>query len=197
MKKKFALIMCAVMLFGAMFACIPASAEEAATAKTEGGPLAITEICYAPEDDRYEFVEVINVSNNEVDLKNYYIYRAGFSNSGTWHASGICQMFGYSGQSVAKLVRLSLANVEGDTKLAKNEIAVVWFASANADDATKDSKNQTVQDFKNYWAKRGVSMTNANVIKLPVYDAAGTNMYPCNTVPLPLFNASLISFRSA
>jgi len=180
MKKKFALIMCAVMLFGAMFACIPASAEEASTAKTEGGPLAITEICYAPEDDRYEFVEVINVSNNEIDLKNYYVYRAGFSNGGTWHASGICQMFGYANQTVAKLVRLSLADVAGDTKLAKNEIAVIWFASANKDDATKDSRNQTVQDFKNYWTNRGVDMTNANIIKLPVYDAAGTNMYPCN-----------------
>ena len=180
MNKKFALIMCAVMLFGAMFACITASAEEASTAKTEGGPLAITEICYAPEDERYEFVEVINVSNNEVDLKNYYIYRAGFSNGGTWHASGIGPMFGYFSQTCAKLVRVSLANVEGETKLAKNEIAVIWFASANADDATKDSKNQTVAEFKNYWSNRGVNMNNVNVIKLPVYDAAGTNMYPCN-----------------
>ncbi len=176
MKKKFALLMCAIMLFGAMLVCVPASAE----AKTAGGPLAITEICYAPEDERFEFFEVINVSNNEVELKDYYIYRFSGSNGGTYHATMIQQIFGYSEAKNFQLVRVSLADVAGDTNLAKNEIAVIWFASANKDDESKDSRNLSVQDFKNYWAGRGCNMAGANVIKLPVYDASGANPYASN-----------------
>lgn len=168
MKKKFALLMCAVMLFGAMLTCIPASAA----AKTEGGPLAITEVCYAPGDAKYEFIEVINTSDAEVDLKNYYVYRFGFSNASCYHATGIVQMFGFqSSQACGKLVRVSLAEVEGTTTLAKNNIAVIWFASAS-------SKDEKVEDFKEYWSGLGNNMTNVNVIKLPVYDAAGADLYP-------------------
>ena len=46
MKKKLSLLMCAVMLVGMVLTLIPASAA----VKTEGGPLAITEINYAPKD---------------------------------------------------------------------------------------------------------------------------------------------------
>jgi hypothetical protein len=171
MKKKFALLMCAVMLFGAMLTCIPASAA----AKTEGGPLAITEVCYAPENEKYEYVEVINVSDNEVDLKNYYIYRfASASFSPSMPTNAIQQMFGYKAD-LNKLVRLNLATVTGDTVIAKNELAVLWFASAV-------SKDETVDTFKGYWANRDCDMTDVNVIKVPVYDANGTDLYPANHV---------------
>lgn len=177
MKKKFALIMCAVMLFGAMLTCIPASAA----AKTEGGPLAITEVCYAPEDEKYEFIEITNISNSEIDIKDYHIYRFGFSNTapGNWHVNGTWQMFGLNNQTCAHLHTLNLSeqirDTNVDTKLAKNEIAVLWIASSA-------SKDESVAEFKNYWTARGSSMTNVNVIKVAAYDIAGTDLHPAKTV---------------
>lgn len=141
----------------------------------ENGKLAITEICYKPGNEKYEYVEVKNVSENLVDIKNYYVYRFGFSNGGSYKANGIKQLLGYASQSCVNLSRVSLANVEGDTILAKDEVAILWFASAS-------SKNEDISAFKSYWTSKGSDMTNVNVIKVPVYDANGTNQFPANTV---------------
>ncbi|MBE6550140.1 MAG: hypothetical protein E7670_06920 [Ruminococcaceae bacterium] len=139
----------------------------------ENGKLAITEICYKPGNEKYEYVEVKNVSENLVDIKNYYVYRFGFSNGGSYKATGIKQLLGYASQNCAKLVKLSLANVTGDTILAKDEVAILWFASA-------DSKNEEVSAFEAYWTSQGADMTNVNIIKVPVYDENGDNLYPAN-----------------
>jgi hypothetical protein len=127
------------------------------------GKLAITEICYnpEPENEKYEYVEVKNVSENLVDIKNYYVYRFGFSNGGSYKATGVKQLLGYSSQACAKLVKHSLANVTGDTILASDEVALLWFASAT-------SKDEDISAFKSYWTDQGADMTNVTVIKVPV-----------------------------
>ena len=75
MKKTIAILMCVLMLAGATIACF----ANTATAAKAGGPLAITEINYAPADAKFEYIEVVNTGSAAVNLKDYYVYRFAFS----------------------------------------------------------------------------------------------------------------------
>ena len=137
------------------------------------GPLAITEICGAPEDDKYEFIEIINTSEGEVSLADYYIYRFGFSHSGKYELQGLQQLYGgTSGQRCAKLAKVSLSGV--NVKLAKNEIAVIWFCSIT-------SKDESTLNFTAYWENKGNDLTNVKVVKLDVHDGE-KNLYPATDI---------------
>ena len=176
MKKKLSLLMCAVMLVGMVLTLIPASAA----VKTEGGPLAITEMCYAPANEKYEYIEVTNVSDDPVNLKDYYVYRFGFSNTGgQYHASGVTQMFGLktisNGKDIyennAALVKISMEKV--DQVVNKGDTVIIWFASIG-------SKDETVDSFKSYWRSVGATgVKDATVVKFDVHDGTN-NRYPAN-----------------
>ncbi len=108
--------------------------------------LKITEICNAPEDAKYEYIEIKNTSANSINLKDYYIFRLGFSHSGKWEYSGLQQLVGFENNKLAKLTAVSLA--DHDVTLAAGEMAIIWFASP-------DAQAETVAHFKSYWKNNG------------------------------------------
>lgn len=163
MKKKFALIMCAVMLFGAMFAYIPASAQMSATAKIEVGVLAITEVAPNPEDGTgFEYIEVMNTGDTALDLNDYYVYRYMFSHGGRDALTGLGQIMGITELATSCLNTTAFALNCGSKTLYKNDIALVWF-KVNAED--------TVDSFVTYWNGKGGNVTADDVA---VVDISGT-----------------------
>ena len=168
MKKKLAFILSIIMLLGTSLICLPVHAAE----KTAGGPLAITEMCPAPTDAKYEYIEIVNTSDSAVKLSDYYVYRFGFSNSGRWGYAGPKQLLGINAAN-ANLAKVSLAS--SDVSLGKGQVALIWFASAV-------SKDETVDNFKTYWQNQGADMSGVTVVKLPVYNEAGSNMFPSTSM---------------
>ncbi len=144
--------------------------KEAVTPPTETNPatpntahdLAITEICPAPDQGEYEYVEVMNTSNSALNLKDYTMSRWGFSNgSGKWECLGLSYMFDATTQtSSATYATLSLAGC--DVELASKETALIWIVSA-AD------KDKTVADFKLYWQSKGFDLSNVKIARLQAY----------------------------
>ena len=179
MKKTIAILMCVLMLAGATIACF----ADTTTPAKAAGPLAITEINNAPDNEMFEYIEVVNTGSAAVNLKDYYIYRFAFSNGGTYLYSGILQMFGVGGYlgsndgipkraTNAKIVKLSL-ETRADVELGAGKVAVLWLAPSTA-------KDKTVDDFKAYWDSKGANVANANVIKVAVYSSSGIDLYPSN-----------------
>ena len=118
--------------------------------------LTISEMCNSPEDDTYEYIEVVNTSNAAINIKDYYLFRLGFSHGGKYEYSGLQQMFGLkSGQNLAKLTAVSLESY--DVTLNPGEIAVIWFVSA-------PGAALTVADFKNYWRNEGADEVDSTKI---------------------------------
>ena len=123
--------------------------------------LVISEICNAPENDNYEFLEVVNTSDAAINLKDYYVFRFGFSHHGKWASEGLMQILGIEGRSLVQFAALSLENC--DVTLAKNEVAVLWFVS-------KAGADLQVSDFKAYWQNQGVeNLSNVKVVRVENY----------------------------
>ena len=128
--------------------------------------LAITEVCPAPDEGSYEYVEVMNTSDSAINLKDYTMTRWGFSNgSGKWECLGLSYIFDASTQtSSATYAKLSLAGC--DVELASKEVALIWIVSA-------PDKDKTVADFKLYWQSKGHDLSNVKIARLEAYVVNG------------------------
>lgn len=123
--------------------------------------LVISEICNAPANDNYEFLEVVNTSDAAINLKDYYVFRFGFSHHGKWASEGLMQILGIDGRSLVHFTALSLEDC--DVTLEKNEVAVLWFVS-------KAGADLQVSDFKAYWQNQGVgNLSNVKVVRVENY----------------------------
>ncbi len=128
--------------------------------------LTISEICAAPTNGAYEFMEIINTSDKTVNLNQYSLYRFGFANSGKYESNGYNAILGLasgtgSDTSLKCLEKINLSSY--DTSIAPNGMIVLWFVSyAN--------RGLTVNDFKTYWTNQGSDMTNVTVIPVAVHN---------------------------
>lgn len=147
--------------------------------------LKITEICNTPEDAKYEYVEIKNTSANSINLKDYYIFRLGFSHGGNWEYSGLQQMLGKGGNLLAKLTAVSLA--DHDVTLAAGELAIIWFASP-------DAQGETVAHFKSYWKNNGAdeSIDSVKIVRYENY-VVTTDPSTNSTVTTVKYPASYIN----
>ena len=128
--------------------------------------LAISEICQTPANGAYEFMEIINTSDNTVNLNQYSLYRFGFANSGKNESNGYNILLGLvSGVEVSTdikcLERVNLSSY--DVNVAPNSLVVLWFV-------TYANRNLTVEDFKAYWTEQGSDMTNVTVVPVAIHD---------------------------
>lgn len=139
----------------------PGAEQNSATPNTSFD-LAITEICPAPDQGEYEYVEVMNTSDSAINLKDYTMTRWGFSNgSGQWEFTGLMYMFdGTKKSQSATYSHLSLADC--DVELASKEMALIWIVSA-------PDKDKTVADFKLYWQSKGFDLSNVKIARLQAY----------------------------
>ena len=150
-----------------------------ATETDAQGILAISEICAAPEDDVFEFVEIVNDSDEELDLCDYSICRYAFSDTyGRWDKSGLQQIMGLSSNYLADLAIVDLADHIGvaSMKLAPREVAVVWFVNKSVADP------YTVDSFNQYWKISGVKVIRvafeSGLAASGVNSKSGSSFYP-------------------
>ncbi|MBR6535462.1 MAG: RICIN domain-containing protein [Clostridia bacterium] len=139
--------------------------------------LTISEICAAPTNGAYEFMEIINTSDKTVNLNQYSLYRFGFANSGKYESNGYNTILGLasgtgSDTSLKCLEKINLSSY--NTSIAPNGMIVLWFVSY-AD------RNLTVEDFKAYWTSQGSDMTNVTVIPVAVHDGK-SNIYAATKI---------------
>lgn len=145
-------------------AVVPAAAEENTPTQ---GTLVISEICAAPSDDNYEFVEIV-AKDADVTLSDYSICRYGFSHGGEYAASGLCQLMG----EAANLAKLDIVKLPNAT-IKKDEIAILWFVSSGS--------SLTEADFRSTWsldASAKVIKVTHNAPATAVNTSAGSNFLP-------------------
>ena len=128
--------------------------------------IAISEICPTPSNGAYEFMEITNVSNETVNLKEYSLYRFGFSNSGKYESSGYHTVLGLVSGTGSKtdlscLDKINLSSY--DTEIKPDEVVVLWFV-------TYANRNLTVDNFKAYWESLGNNMSNVKVVPVKIHD---------------------------
>ena len=76
MKKVLALLLCALMIIPAALPAFAVDAEPEAT-----GKLVITEVLpkttASSADEKYNYIEILNTSDEDIDLSTYYLFRVG------------------------------------------------------------------------------------------------------------------------
>lgn len=151
--------------------------------KPTGGKLAISEINGANADNTiYQYVEVVNVSNADVDLSEYYIYRWTISNaSGNWDQLGLKYMLGESANPNHDLARVPLSEyiAKGDVVLEAGEVALIWLNTSglpvHADHGGATGTDQNgdgridADDFKAKWNVGDVKIANVSFTETSYY----------------------------
>lgn len=160
MKKTFRpiLILLCLALLGGMIGVLPIVADVESTDEN-GAELAISEINAAMDGTTsYQYIEIVNLSNTNVKLSDYVLFRYSFSNGGSYRWVGTRYMLGtFTG---ANLHRVTLPTAE----LGGGEVALLWLCNDNA-------RNES--NFRNYWsAKNAAISTNIRVVKVDVSDAS-------------------------
>lgn len=144
------------VLLGIILALTPVlsltvSADDAANGQTSTynaeyqnakGKLAITEINAGGKNEtNYQFVEVVNVSSQVIDLANYYIYRSMSSNgSSNWSKLVMDYVLSVKSQNTHTVARIKVTDTS--TTISGGEVAILWF---------RTDSTLTVDDFKTEW----------------------------------------------
>ena len=128
--------------------------------------LAISEICATPSNSAYEFMEILNTSDETVNLNQYSLYRFGFTNSGKYESSGYHSVLGLasgtgSDTSLKSLDKIDLSS--HNVSIAPNSMVVLWFVSYS-------NRSLTVENFKSYWTSQGSNMTNVTVVPVAIHN---------------------------
>lgn len=112
---------------------------------TTRGRLAITEINAADVNDTaYQYIEVVNVSNQDVDLSEYYLYRSSVSDGAdNWNQVSLERMIGVqAGEQWCARVNITDTQVI----LKSGDVAVLWLNNIGGPDKWWGSYNATDHD---------------------------------------------------
>ena len=153
----FSLLLCLSMLCGTVVNF--STFADAESTDANGAELAISEINAAMDGTTsYQYIEIVNLSNTNVKLSDYVLFRYSFSNGGSYRWIGTRYLLGtFTG---ANLHRVTLPTAE----LGGGEVALLWLCNDNA-------RNES--NFRNYWsAKNAEISTNTQVVKIDVSDAS-------------------------
>jgi len=150
MKKVLALVLCALMIVTAALPVLAVDGEPATQATEGPGPLAITEVLPKSPTEGYGYIEILNTSDSDIDLSNYYLFRIGFSNSnGNYYRTGMQQMLGLSGN----LVHSGITAIKLNGTVKAHDVVVVML-----------NDKFTKAQFITHWNDQGADLNTDNVI---------------------------------
>ncbi len=154
--------------------------------------LAITEICATPANGAYEFLELMNTSTVSVKLSDYSLYRFSAANDSLSEELSYRKILGleprkvsgaYQDTSLSCLTRINLSDYSVD--IAPGGLVVLWFVSY-------ENQALTTDQFKEYW-----SASDATVVRIPIYDSTGTDIYAADQIQAEAGNGFLPDSRVA
>lgn len=188
MKKKFLAIIMCVITVAASLSCVPASAQDAQGAQ---GKLTITEINTAldgskttdyfsyPNSNSYQYIEVLNNSEADVDLADYYIFRYSYMNcDGAKVWTNLKHLLG----DASKARNLHKVKVTDDETILKpGEVALLWL----------NHTGKVEGDFKTFWSAHavipeGVKIVDVNTYGYSIKDAQDSTFGRAGTAFLPI-----------
>ena len=144
--KLLAFLLCLAMTLIPMLSLSASATGEANDTPAETrGRLAITEINAADvEDTAYQYIEVVNVSDQDVDLSEYYLYRSGVSDGAdNWNQVSLERMIGVQkGDTWCAKVKITDTQVI----LKSGDVAVLWLNNIGGPDKWWGSYNATDHD---------------------------------------------------
>lgn len=200
MKKKISAVILCMILGMTSLVCMPAQAEESAEASSQVGRLTITEINAAqaginptnmfayPFSNSYQYIEVLNTSEADVDLSDYYLFRYSYCNvDGAKVWSNLKSLLGDTSLA-RKLAKVRVTETE--TVLKPGEVALLWL----------NNTDKTVADFRSFWEEYAllaadVKIIDVNTYGYPAYNAQGENSTMKRTgeafLPVHLMNCIL------
>lgn len=163
MKKKIlAIIMCIIMGVTPIL-CMPVAAEEAT------GKLTITEINTAldgpdatnwgtyPFSKSYQYIEVVNNSEADVDLADYYIFRYSYNNmDGAKVWTNLKHLLGDASKN-RNLHKVKVTDEE--TILEPGEVALLWL----------NHTDKVEEDFKTFWSAHAVIPEGVTIVNVNTY----------------------------